>query len=322
MLRFLAHRLVHSAVLLLGVSILSFLMADLAPGSFFDEMRLNPQISADTVAHLRSQYGLDQPLAIRYARWVRSALRGEFGFSFAYNSPVGPLLRTRARNTLLLTLTTLVVAWLMALPIGVWSATRKGRLPDRLIAAGSGILLAVPEILLSLGLLCLAVRTGWVKTGGMSSEGFEALSYGGRAADLAQHLFLPVLALTAGQLPVLVRHIRASLIEALNAPLIRTARSYGIPRTRLIYRYALRAAANPMLSLFGLSIATLLSGSFLVEVIMSWPGLGPLFLEAIFNRDLYVVIGTVMWSALFLVLGSLFSDLLLSWNDPRIRVGR
>lgn len=322
MMRFLARRMMHSVLLLLGVSLLSFLMAELAPGNFFDEMRLNPQISRGTVARLRSQYGLDQPIPVRYARWVGSALRGEFGFSFAYNASVGPLLRVRARNTLLLTLTTLVVAWLIALPVGVWSATRKGQVADRIATAGTGFLLAVPEILLALGLLFVAVRSGWFKTGGMYSEGFNLLSLPGKAADLAEHLFLPVLALTAGQLPVLVRHIRASFADALNAPFLRAARSFGIPQKRLLYRYALRAAANPILSLLGLSIATLLSGSLLVEIILSWPGLGPFFLEAILARDFYVVIGTVTWSALFLILGSLLSDLLLCWNDPRIRLGR
>ena len=318
-MRYFFRRLLQAAFLLIGVSILTFLFSTLAPGNYFDEMRLNPQISPETVAALRAQYQLDRPLPIRYVRWVISLLHGEMGFSFAYNSPVAPLLWVRARNTLLLALTATLIAWALALPLGIWSATALGRMPDRALSSVTAGLLVIPELVLALGLLILAVRTGWFPTGGMVSAGVENFSALQKIRDILWHMELPVLALVLYALPMLVRHVRAAVAEVLEAPFLRAAESHGIRRRTLLYRYALRAAANPLISLFGFSVGTLLSGSLLVEAVMSWPGLGPMLLEAILARDLYVVIGGVLCSTIFLVAGNFIADLLIYWADPRIR---
>lgn len=314
-------RLTQAAFLMIGVSILTFLFSTLAPGNYFDEMRLNPQISPETVAALRAQYQIDRPLPVRYERWVNSLLHGEMGFSFAYNSPVAPLLWARAQNTLLLTITATLIAWALALPLGIWSATTLGRLPDRALSGATAALLAIPDLVLALGLLILAVRSGWFPTGGMYSVPFESFTMFQKFRDVAWHMELPVLALVLSALPVLVRHVRAAVAEVLDAPFLRAAASHGIPRRTLLYRYALRAAANPLISLFGFSVGALLSGSLLVEVVMGWPGLGPLFLDSILARDVYVVIGGVLCSTVFLVTGNFIADLLLYWADPRIRSG-
>ncbi len=318
-MRFFLRRLSYAFLLLVGVSILAFLFTTLAPGNYFDEMRLNPQISPETVAALRAQYQLDRPLPVRYASWMNSVLHGQMGFSFAYNSPVAPLLFVRARNTLLLTLTATLIAWGIALPLGIWSAERLGRLPDRLLSWATAALLVIPDLALALGLLVLAVRTGRFPVGGMTSLDFAGLSLSGKLRDLALHMALPVTALVFSALPLLMRHVRAAVAEVLNAPFMLAARGHGIPRRTLLYHYALRAAANPLISLFGFSIGVLLSGSLLVEVVMSWPGLGPLLLESILSRDLYVVIGCVLLSTIFLVSGNFVADILLYWADPRIR---
>ncbi len=318
-MRYLFRRLGHALLLLAGVSVLTFLFTALAPGTYFDEMRMNPQIAPETIAALRAQYGLDKPLPLRYASWLSSLLHGEMGFSFAYNSPVAPLLLLRARNTLLLTITSTLLAWVVALPLGIWSAESMGRLPDRLLSWGTAMLLVIPDLALALGLLVFAVRSGWFPTGGMASVDFEALSPFNKLRDLALHMILPVSALVLSTLPLLVRHVRAALVDVLNAPFLLAAWGHGIPKRTLLYRYALPAAANPLISLFGFSIGVLLSGSLLIEVVMSWPGLGPLLLEAILARDLYVVIGGILFSTFFLVGGNLLADLLLYWADPRIR---
>jgi peptide/nickel transport system permease protein len=318
-MRYFLRRLGHAFFLLVGVSVLAFLFSTLAPGNYFDEMRLNPQIAPETVAALRAQYGLDRPLPARYASWVNSIIHGEMGFSFAYNSPVAPLLLVRARNTLLLTVTATLLAWAIALPLGVWSAERLGHLPDRLLSWGTAALLVIPDLALALGLLVFAVRTGWLPTGGMASVDFETFSTMHKLRDLALHMILPVTALVLSALPLLVRHVRAAVADVLNAPFLLAAAGHGIPRRTLLYRYALPAAANPLISLFGFSIGALLSGSLLIEVVMSWPGLGPILLEAILARDLYVVVGGIVFSTLFLVGGNLLADLVLYWADPRIR---
>jgi peptide/nickel transport system permease protein len=319
MMRYLLRRLGHAFLLLIGVSILAFCFATLAPGNYFDEMRLNPQIAPETVAALRAQYQLDRPLSVRYIAWLNSTIHGEMGFSFAYNTAVAPLLISRARNTLLLTFTATLLAWGIALPLGVWSAERLGRLPDRLLSWGTAALLVIPDLTLVLALLVFAVKTGWFPPGGMVSVDFENLSRIQKVRDLVRHMTLPVVALVLSVLPLLVRHVRAAVVDVLGAPFLLAAQGHGIRPHTLLYRYALPAAANPLISLFGFSLGTLLSGSLLIEVVMSWPGLGPLLIESILSRDVYVVIGGVLLSTLFLVGGNLLADMLLYWTDPRIR---
>lgn len=319
MTSFLLRRSGHAVFLLIGVSLLAFVFTVLAPGNYFDEMRLNPQIAPETIRALRTQYELDRPLPIRYAHWLSSVLRGEMGFSFAYNRPVAPLLLVRARNTLLLTVAAMLLSWGLALPLGIWSAEHQGGVPDRLVSSGTAALMVIPDLALALGLLVIAVKSGWFPTGGMVSLHFESLSLAGRVRDLLLHMALPIAALVLSVIPLLVRHVRASVAEVLDAPFLLAAQAHGIPRRTLLYRYALPAAANPLISLLGFSIGTLLSGSLLVEVVMSWPGLGPFLLESILARDLYVVIGGVLLSTVFLVGGNFLADLLLYWADPRIR---
>lgn len=311
---YLAKRLGRAALLLAGVSILTFVLTELAPGNFYDDLRLNPQVSPETLTALRQQHGLNDPLAARYGHWLRAVAKGDLGYSFAYNSAVGPLLAARVRNTLLLAVPAMMLAWMLAIPLGVWSAGREDGWPDRVTSSATSLLVAVPDLLLALGALLFAVHTRWLPVGGMETAGGQATMH-----DLAMHLVLPVLILVLSSLPLLVRHVRASMLEVLHAPFLQAARGHGIPRAQLLYRHALPAAANPLTSLLGFSIATLLSGSLLVEVIMGWPGLGPLLLEAVLGRDIYVVIGSVMLSTLLLVSGMFVADVLLYTLDPRIR---
>jgi peptide/nickel transport system permease protein len=317
-MRFLARRLGRSALLIVGAVFLSFVFASMAPGNYFDEMKMNPQISPQTIAALHERYGLDRPLAARFSSWLASAARGDFGYSFAYNRPVAPLLWARAQNTLLLAATTTLLSWLLAIPLGTWIAVRRGTWVDRIGGISVAGLLVTPDILLALGVLIIAVRTGLLPVGGMYSVG------GGDSAwqhgkDLLIHILGPAIVLILGFLPMLTAHVQSAVSAALESPAVLAAEAHGIGRWRIVYRYALPLSANPLISLFGVSLATLLSSTLLVEVVMSWPGLGPFFLEAIFARDIYCVIGTVFLSTLFLVAGTLSADLMLYAVDPRIR---
>jgi peptide/nickel transport system permease protein len=318
-MRFLIRRFVHGVMVLVGVSMLSFLFLQLAPGDFLDEARLNPQISLATLAALRTQYGLNRSLPLRYIRWLNSVRKGDLGFSFAYDCPVTTLLWPRALNTLLLTGIATAFAWFLAIPFGVWSAAHRGGWPDRVLTGTTSSLLAVPDILLALGFLFLAVRTGWFPSGGMVSVGYNGLRWWDKLKDFLAHLFLPIVTLVLATFPALVRHVRAAMVEVLSAPFVRAARAYGISRRSVLFRYALRGAANPLASLFGLSLTALLSGSLLVEIIMTWPGVGPLLLEAILARDVYVVVGAVMFSTIVIIVANMIADGLLLWLDPRIR---
>jgi peptide/nickel transport system permease protein len=318
-MRYLSRRLIHAILLLLAISFFSFALLQMAPGDYFDSLRLNPQISSQTIEKIRAQYGLDRPFPVRYALWLRSVLRGEFGYSLASNSAVAPLIGVRARNTLLLSGTATLLAWLLALPIGIWSAAKRGHSIDRIAEVTTSALLTIPDLLLFLALLLLAVRTGWFPTGGMTSSASDGMDFWSSFKDLAFHLVLPACGLALAMLPVLMRHVRTAMIDVLDTPFIRAARGHGIPRARLLFRYALPAASNPLISLLGFSVATMLSTSVVAEIVLSWPGLGALMVESIFARDVYVVIAIVMLSSVFLVAGNLLADLLLFASDPRIR---
>jgi peptide/nickel transport system permease protein len=297
--RYLLRRLLHALFLLAGISALSFVLLELAPGDFLGEAKLNPQLGPDTLAALRQQYGLNKSLPQKYVYWLESVANGSFGVSFAYNLPVSTLLWPRARKTLQLTLTSLLLSWLIALPLGVWSAAGRHGWLDRGVSVAISALLALPDLVLACAGLFLAVRTGWFRVSNPA---------------------LPVTVLVLAALPVLVRHVRSAVLDVSSQPYVRAARAHGISGSRLWFHWLLPAAANPLTSLFGLSLAGLISSSLLVETVVGWPGLGPLFLEAIAARDFYLVIGPVMLSAAFLVVGVLCGDLLLFALDPRIRV--
>jgi peptide/nickel transport system permease protein len=320
-MQFIIRRLTHGFFLLLGVSLLSFFFLQLAPGNFFDEMRLNPQISPRTIADLHRQYGMDKPLPERYLSWLKSVAKGDWGFSFAYNSPVVPLILARSVNTLLLTGTATLLSWMIALPAGILCAAARRRQPwiDQATHLLTTLLLITPDLLLALCVLWVAIHSHWIHAGGMSSPALTDSNVWDHLKDLASHLTGPLIVLVLGSQPVLLRHIRASMLDALDMPSIRAAEAHGISRRRILFRHALPAAGAPLISLFGFSLGSLLSASLLVEVVMNWPGLGPLLLEAILARDVYVVIAAVMFSALFLVGGMLISDILLFIVDPRIR---
>jgi peptide/nickel transport system permease protein len=316
---YIGRRLARAVLLLIGVSALCFLFTEMAPGSFFDEMRLNPQISPETISALRSHYGLDQPLLVRYGRWMKSALHADLGYSIAYNTPVAPLLWSRAKNTLLLTTTALLLTWLISVPLGVWAANRRGGWLDKTVTLVSSLLLSIPELVIAIAVLAIAVRWRILRVGGMMSSDFESLSTWAQLQDVIAHLVLPVFILVLSESAVIINHVRASVIEALQAPHVQAARGFGISQGRLLFRHVLPVAANPAVSLLGFSLAGLLSGSLMVEVVCGWPGLGPMILDATLSRDLYLVIGGIMFSSLFMVGGNLVADMILLALDPRVR---
>ncbi|MEO8370607.1 MAG: ABC transporter permease [Candidatus Solibacter sp.] len=318
-MKYALRRLLHSLLLLAGISVCSFLFADLAPGDFFSEMRLQPGVTPVAVEALRAQYALDRPLPVRYANWLASMARGEFGYSLTYRGPVGPLLGERIPGTLVLTISATLLAWLLAVPLGIWNASQRGRWSDSITKAILSIFLSIPDILMVVILLVLALETGWLPVGGMHAIGFDLLPAGARLRDTLSHMVVPVAVLVLGMLPVLVRHVRAAVGDCAGSPFALAARAHGVGGRRLLFRHLLPAALNPLITLFGYSIGTLLSAGLLVEVLVGWPGLGPIFLEAIMARDFPLVLGVVMSSATLLVTGNLIADLLLYRADPRIR---
>jgi peptide/nickel transport system permease protein len=313
-------RLLHMIPLLLGVSLLTFLLMSLAPGDYFTALQQNPQISPETVAHLKAQFHLDRPWYVQYLYWFQSILHGDFGYSMAYKIPATALIVQRLWNTFLLSFFALIIAWGIAIPLGIWAAVRKDSWVDRGCSLIAFVGLSVPDVLLSLLALWFAASTGWFPVGGAQSPIYDLLSPAQQFLDRAHHLILPAIVLAASDLAGIMRQMRSNLLDTLRAEYVTAARARGLGEGWVIYKHALRNAINPLLTIFGYSLAALLSGAFIVENIMAWPGLGRLTIEAFFAKDSYLVVDCVVMATALLVVGNFIADLLLAWSDPRIRL--
>jgi peptide/nickel transport system permease protein len=317
---FLIRRVLQTVPVLLGVSALTFLLMQLAPGDVVTLMGQNPGIDAATLESMRRRFGLDQPWTTQYLLYLRNLLfHLDFGESLTRHQPVFRVLREALGNTLVLAVAAACVTWGLAIPLGVWAAAARGRAVDRLIGVGAAITLAVPELLSGMLLLLMAAHTGWFPVGGMHSAGWEALGAPGRAVDLARHLALPALVVGAVPLAARLRQMRAGMLDVLGLDYITAARARGVPEGRLLFRHALRNALNPMISLFGLTLGALVSGSFVAEVVFSWPGLGRVTVDALLAEDPYLVMGALLMSTVVLAAGNVAGDVLLRLADPRLR---
>ncbi len=312
-------RLLQIIPLLLGISALTFLLLQLAPGDFLNTMADNPQISAESLEQMRRNFGLDQPWYVQYVLYLKNIfLHFDFGESFSYHEPVFTVLRTGLANTLLLASSAMVVTWGLAIPLGVIAAVRQYSWTDRILSLAAFAWLSVPEVLSGLLLLFLAAKTHWFPIGSMHDPDFESMSALGRFVDLVRHLALP--ALVVGLIPLAsrMRQMRGNLLDVLRLDYVTTARAKGLDERTVIYKHALRNALNPLITLFGFTLGSLVSGSFVAEYIFSWPGLGSITLDALQKQDQYLVLGAVLMASTVLVLGNLVADLLLAVADPRI----
>jgi len=319
LLWFAARRAVFVAALVLLASSCALLLVRLAPGDATGEMRLEG-VSGAAIEAERARLGLDRSAGQQYWTWLRDALRLDFGTSFRYARPVGPLVVERALNTTLLAVTALVLATLVGLPLGVFTAARAGTWLARLVSAASVVALSLPPMLLSLAFAAWAARTGWLPIGGMRSPTVPPGTLAA-AADLARHLVLPALALAIPVAAVFERLQSGSMAGTLREPCLRAAETRGVPPPRLFLLHGLRLSLTPVASLYGLVAGGLLSGSFAVEVVTAWPGLGRLMYEGLVSRDLYLVAGCAAVGAAFVGAGSVLYDVLAAWNDPRLRTG-
>lgn len=316
--RYFFKRLSQILPMLFLISLVCFGVSKLTPGDYLDQLRANPSIRQETIERERARLGLDRPVAAQYFIWAGNLLKGDLGQSFRYRVPVSTLLGPRIINTFILSFATLLFIWLIALPLGISLAVRRNSLFDQVFSTLSYLLMGIPPFFLALLLLWFAVRTGWLPSGGMQSPGFAGLSFFGKALDVFRHLLIPVLAGGLGGIAALQRRMRGNLLDVLGEEYVRTARAKGLPEHTVIYRHAVRNAVNPLITLLGFEFAALLSGNALVEIVLSWPGLGTMMLDALTGQDFNLALAGMMIGALMLLLGNLFADLLLAWLDPRI----
>ncbi|MFC1606634.1 ABC transporter permease [Candidatus Latescibacterota bacterium] len=312
-------RFLHMIPLVLGITFFSFMIISMAPGDYLTSMSQNPQVTQETIDGLRTKFGLDRPWYIQYFMWLWNAAHLDFGYSFANQVPVFTLIGSRLLNTMILALSAALFAWGLSIPLGVISAVRQNTWVDRSSSFVAFIGLSIPEVFFALLMVLFAAKSGWFPVGGMKSIDFEFLSYPAQVIDLLYHLILPTIVLGSISMAGRMRQMRANLLETLRQDYVQTARAKGLSEGVVIFKHALRNAINPLITLFGFTLARLLSGAFLVEVVMNWPGLGRLTLDALFTRDLYLVMGSLLMASIMLILGNLVADILLAVSDPRIR---
>ncbi|MEY3329038.1 MAG: hypothetical protein RLZZ115_1921 [Cyanobacteriota bacterium] len=319
---YIGKRLLQALLTLLLASALCFTITQLAPGDYLDNLSNNPQISPETLDQLREQFLLDKSPLEQYWHWLTQIVtRGNFGFSFANQRSVTSLLIERVPATLLLAFSSLILTWIIGIPLGIIGAVNQNRFTDRFLQVISYTGQGFPSFITALLLLFLAQKTSPLfPVGGMTSINFPDLSPLGKIADIAWHSILPTLALSITSFAGLQRLMRGQLLDVLRQDYIQTARAKGLPENRVIYVHALRNAINPLITLLGFEFASLLGGAFIAETFFNWPGLGKLILQAVQQQDLYLVMASLMMGAVMLIIGNLLADLLLKAVDPRIKL--
>ncbi len=319
MARFIARRLLQLLPLLVGITLISFCVMQLAPGDYLDALKANPQIRPETVARLEQQFGLNRPAYQQFGLWLWNALHGNFGFSFTYKIEVFALIGQRLYYTFLLSFWSTVFSWAVAIPLGVYIARRRNSIGDRIWNFLAFLGISLPGFFMALLAMKLAQQSGWFPVGGATSVNYDSLSWFGKVKDTSWHLILPTLVLGTRGVAGLMRQMRGSMLDVLSENYILAARARGLAEQKVVYKHALRNSINPLITLFGYEISGLLAGAALVENVMAWPGLGRLLLESVQSRDLYVAMGAFVMGGVMLIVGNLIADVLLAITDPRIR---
>ncbi|MBW4500997.1 MAG: ABC transporter permease [Scytonema hyalinum WJT4-NPBG1] len=315
-------RVLQALLTLLLASALSFVIIQLAPGDYVDTLRQNPNISPERIEELRRQFGLDKSWLEQFGLWLwRILTQGDFGTSFVYQRSVSSLLWERVPATLLLAVSSLIVTWAIAIPLGIVAAVKQNQWVDRVLQVISYAGQGFPSFITALLLLILAQNLSPLfPVGDMTSINHAELNWFGKILDIGWHMILPTIALSVTSFAGLQRITRGELLDVLRQDYIQTARAKGLPENRVIYVHALRNAINPLMTLLGFELAGLLGGAFIAEFFFNWPGLGRLTLQAVQAQDLYLVMASLVISAVLLSIGNLIADLLLKVSDPRIRL--
>ncbi len=316
---FIIKRLLRMIPMLFGITFLSFFIIQLAPGDFFSRLEMNPQISPETLNRMRTQFGLNQHWLIQYFKWVWNLIHFNFGESFTYHVPVSTLISQRLFNTFILAATSIILSWLIAIPLGIYCALKQYSWVDKFFSFFSFAGISTPGFFMAFLFMFFVARTGILPIGGVTSIDFESLSKWEKILDYAKHMVIPVTVLILSDIAGLLRIMRSSMLDILRAPFITTARAKGLTEFSVIFKHALRNAVNPLITIFGYTIPEFIGGAALIEIITAWPGLGRLMLEAVMTKDQFLVMGSLVISGFLLLLGNLIADILHVIVDPRRR---
>lgn len=325
MLQFIVRRCIYMIPTLLMISIIAFVLIQLPPGDFLDSMleelqNQGTQISEDRLAALRVRYGLDKPLHYQYFKWIVNFIQGDFGYSFEWNRPVNELIWERLGLTVVVTFASMMFSWIVALPIGIFSAVKQYSVGDYLFTFLGFIGLSVPGFMLAMILMYLGYKYFGISVGGLFSAEYATAPWSwAKFVDLINHLWIPMIVVGMAGTAGLIRILRANLLDELSKLYVTAAKAKGVHAVKLLIKYPLRIAINPFISTIGYTLPTLFSGSAIVSVVLSLPTTGPLLLRALMSQDMFLAGSFIMMLSILTVIGTLLSDILLAVVDPRIR---
>lgn len=325
MLQYVLRRVMLFIPTLIMVSIVAFILIQLPPGDYVTAYAATLAASGEHVdeaqlAALRKRYGLGQPIYVQYAKWMWSMLHGDFGVSFEWNKPVGEMIWSRLFLTVVISASTMLFTWIVAIPIGIYSATHQYSTGDYLATILGFIGMGIPNFMIALVLLWVGYSYFGADIGGLFSSEFQEASWSlAKVGDLLEHLWVPIIVLGMSGTAWTIRSTRANLLDELHRSYVTTARSKGLTERKLLWKYPVRVALNPFFSTVGYSLPNLISGATIISVVLSLPTTGPLLLRALMSQDMYLAGSFLMMLSLLTVVGTLMSDLILAWIDPRIR---
>ncbi len=331
MIPYIIRRIIHLIPTFIGATLLAFLISQLVPGDFFKQLELQPNVRPETISRMRDRYGIDEPWPVQYVKWMGNLLRGDLGDSFASNQPVTQILATPIKNSMYLVVFSLILLWLFAVPMGVFSAVRQYSIADQIVSAISYFGLAIPNFffaqIIILGIFMFRSFTREyfdynqliLPIAQMTSSNHSEMSAIGQAWDIFKHMLAPSFVVATSGIAGFTRVLRSQMIEYLSSDFIRTARAKGLGRSTVTYKHALRPAIIPFVAGIGGLLPSLIGGAGLVEIVFAWPGITPTYLKALRQQDIYVVLGLLIVSTILLMIGNIISDILLAVVDPRIR---
>ena len=326
MIQYIVRRILLMIPTIIAISMVVFVIIQLPPGDFLDTMvsgmaSQGGTVNQEAIDALKEQYGLGQPIYVQYWKWAFGIVtRGDFGRSFEYNQPVSALVWDRIGFSVALSFSALFLTWIIAFPIGVWSAARQYTISDYLFTFIGFIGLAIPEFLLALVLLYVSFKYFGQSVGGLFSPQYVDAAWSmGKAVDLAAHIWIPIVIIAISGTAGLIRITRANLLDELNKPYVIAGRARGLSENQLIWEYPVRVALNPFVSTAGFALPGLINGATIVGVVLSLPMHGPLLLRALQSQDMYLAGAFILIIAALTIIGVLISDLVLAWIDPRIR---
>lgn len=326
MAEFIIRRLLLMIPTVFIISVIAFIIIQLPPGDFLTSYVASLESTGQIVDQaeidaLRDRYGLGDPLYIQYYKWISGVVRGDFGQSLQWNRPVADLIGERIVLTLVLSLSSLLLIWAIAFPVGIYSAVRQYSPGDYFFTFLSFVGLGIPNFMLALVLMWLAYSHFGITVGGLYSNQYATAAWSwGKFLNLLEHLWIPTVVLSIGGVAGLIRIMRANLLDELHRPYVVTARAKGASERRLILKYPVRVALNPFVSTIGWILPGIVSGSIIISVVLNLPATGPILLTALQSQDMYLAGAIILLLSVLTVIGTFISDLLLAWLDPRIRV--